>query len=319
MKRAPKIKVIFFGTPEFSVKPLLALMNDPGIEISAVVTQPDKPVGRKQEMLPSPVKIAVAGSGITILQPESVKNNNEFFELVKNLKPDFIVTAAYGKILPVELINIPKHYSINIHASLLPKYRGASPVEQALLNGDSETGITFIRMDEGMDTGDILLIQRLQIRPEDDNSMLRDRLSLLAAGLLPFLLKDIIEGEIRPIPQKNSLASYCKKIEKEDGEIKPAGSTAAQIANQIRALNPWPSTYLFYQGKRIKIISAESCASIKGLEAGHFETAGDQLFLGCMDDTRLKITNLQLEGKNPSSIQDFLRGHSNFFSKSPAR
>lgn len=314
-----KIKIVYFGTPEFAVPPLESLFNEPDFEVSCVITQPDKPVGRRQQLEPSAVKSFALANGINILQPDKIRKNQEFLELVTKMKPDFIITAAYGQILPSTLLQIPKFFCINIHGSLLPKYRGASPVEQALLNGDTVTGITFIKMDEGMDTGDILLTQRIQITPGDDNVSLRKKLSVLAAKLLPFLLKDIVENEYRCIKQDHKHASYCKKIEKSDGELNPVLLTAQEMVNRIKAFNPWPSTYIFHDQKRIKILDAEVYPLNAGLLPGQFSCSEGCLLVGGKDKTALNIKVLQVEGKKPSNSQDFMRGHSNFFSKSPAR
>jgi methionyl-tRNA formyltransferase len=306
MKKEEKIKIIYMGTPDFALFPLKALIEHPRFEILSVVTQEDKKVGRKQIMTPPPIKVLAQEANIPVLQPVNVKDS-EFIKLLENLKPDFIVTAAYGKILPKEILEIPKYSAINIHGSLLPKYRGASPIQQALLNGDKETGITIMQMSEEMDKGDIYLMKRLEIGKDDDLKTLAHKLSLTGAILLPFSLIDIALGSITPIPQEESKASYCTKIKKEDGEINWGKETSEQILNKIRAFSIWPNCHTFLEGKQFKILKAyEEDGKLK---PGEIEV---------IDETKISVgtkkgliipKEVQIEGKKPMQIEEFLRGY----------
>jgi methionyl-tRNA formyltransferase len=306
-----RLKVVFMGTPEFACPPLFELSNDPDIEIRAVVTAEDKPVGRKQVLTPPPVKVLALEKGIPVLQPAKLSGNTDFLELIRKLKPDFIVVTAFGKILKKELLDIPKYGCINLHGSLLPKYRGASPVEEALLNGDKETGISFIRMTETLDAGDILLLQRLHIEPTDEAASLRKKLSFMGARLLPYLLKDIVDGMITPIPQDESKATFCRKIRKEDGLLNLGTLTAKEVLNRIRAYSIWPQCNIVVGGKRVKILEAAADESRK-LETGKFTVENGALLMGTKNGVLLP-KRIQLEGKKPMEIQEFLRGNSNFF------
>jgi len=236
--------------------------------------------------------------------------------LIKGLKPDFIVVVAFGQILPQEILDIPKDGCINLHGSLLPKYRGASPIEESLLNGDAESGVTFIKMDRKLDNGNILLVQRIEIKPEDNAVTLRAKICIVGAQLLPFLLKDIKEGLITPIPQNHSKATFCRKISKEDGLIDLATMTARGILNRIRAYTPWPQCHLIKNGKRIKIIEAEidenSDNANQARPGGTLTLAPGKIGLGTKEGLLIPKF-IQLEGKKACSVQDFLRGNPEFF------
>lgn len=311
-----KIKIVYMGTPDFAVLPLQSLLNDDSFEISAVITQPDQKVGRKQLLTPSPLKIFALQQGLTVLQPEEINKNNQILTLLKSLKPDFMIVVAFGQILNNDLLGIAKYGAINIHGSLLPKYRGASPVEEALLNGDNVTGVTFIKMSERLDAGPILLIQRLTIAPQDNVLTLRKKLSLMAATQLPYLLKDIIEGVIQPIEQNNNNATFCRKIKKGNGIIDLNKMSAIQIHNMVRAYTPWPSAYLIADNKRLKILETElTDLQAKNLQPGQTIQLPDQKFALVTKEGALMINKVQLEGKNPTPIQDFLRGNKDFFKK----
>lgn len=310
------------GTPEFALAPLQALINDPEIEVQAVVTKEDKKVGRKQILTPPAAKILAIKFNIPVLQPVKLKNR-EFFELLKGLKPDFMVVVGYGKILPPEILEIPKFCCVNIHPSLLPKYRGATPVEEALLNGDTQTGVTTIKMDQGMDSGNILLTQKLEIKPEDSSIILYDKLFKLAAVLLPPLLRDYSEGLIKPIPQNHANATFCHKISKNDGLIDLNTMTAQQVVNMIRAYTPWRSCFLKVGDKTIKILEAtadattteQSASQTAKLAPGQVvNISKNEICLGTKKGLLIP-KKVQLEGKNPVLIQDFLRGYPDFFKK----
>ena len=308
----PDIKIVFMGTPDFSLPPLMALINNDNFDIQSVITQEDKKIGRKQVLTPPPVKILAEEYNIPILQPPSLKRNTELLDLLKGLKLDFIIVVAYGKLLPPEILEIPKFGCINIHGSLLPKYRGASPVEEAILNGNSETGITFIKMEEKLDAGPILMTQRIKIDPSDTSITLRDKLSGASALLLPDLLRDIYNESISPIAQKEENASYCHKIVKDDGEVDLEKNTATQIKNKLRAYTKWPGCYLNLNGKKLKLIEINidtDSAEAKSTKAKHLiELENNTIGIGTKEGLIIP-QKVQMEGKKEMSIQDFLRGN----------
>lgn len=310
-----KIKVVFMGTPHFALPSLQSLISDPDFNLQTVITQEDKKVGRKQTVTPPPVKLMAVLNNIPVLQPPTLRNNAEITSLIKGLKPDFIVVVAYGQILPPEILAIPRYGCINLHGSLLPKYRGASPVEESLLNGDPETGVTFIQMDSKLDSGDILLVRRVPVKPEDNAIILREKLCLVGGQLLPFLLRDIIDGIIIPIPQNHSKATFCRKIRKEDGLIKLEEMTAVEIVNRIRAYTPWPGCFIIHKGKRLKILEAaaeNNPPSLKALPGESVPASIDRIAIVTKKGLLIPKT-VQLEGKKALPVQDFLRGNPGFF------
>jgi methionyl-tRNA formyltransferase len=314
-----KIKVIFMGTPEFALAPLASLINADFIEVQAVVTQEDKPVGRKQVIMPPPVKVMALQNGIPVLQPSKINGNIEFEHALNQLEPDFFVVTAYGKILPKNILDIPSHGAINIHGSLLPKYRGASPVEEALLNGDPETGVTFIKMNEKLDAGDVIFTERVKILPEDTSESLRKKLSYLAAAQLPFVLKDILDEVINPLPQNEDFASYCRKINKSDGEINLLASTAKEVLNKIRAYSIWPKCHIIINGKILKILKAEIDADYICKPYESHKLLGKNSIGLCTKKGLLIPQKVQLEGKKETDIQEFLKGNAELFKKLPTR
>lgn len=309
---AGKLKTVFMGTPDFAVAPLLALAGDPDIKVIAVITQEDKKIGRKQIITPPAVKTAAIKLDIPVLQPSEYRNNKEIINLLKGLKPDFFVVTAYGQILPEEILKIPRYGCINIHGSLLPKYRGASPIESAIIHGDKETGISFMKMIKKMDAGPIYGIFRLQIDNNDNSLTLRQKLSLLAATHLPYMLKDIASGAIEPIEQEHAKATYCRKITKEDGYTDLNKQTADEIINMTRAYDPWPGCFLVFKEKKIRIIEAKSehekSKSVAPYEM--IEMGKNEIGIGTKKGLLIPL-KIQLEGKNPVSIQDFLLGNKN--------
>lgn len=305
-----KIKIVFMGTPEFAVAPLKALLDDTRFNVTMVVTQPDAPVGRKQLLTPPPVKELAIKYNIKVQQPETLRKNEDFLAILKSESPDFLVTAAYGKILPQTILDVPKFLPINIHGSILPKYRGASPIEEALLNGDKETGITYIKMGKGMDDGQVLQINKLPIIESDNNQILREKLSKLAAETVCDLLINIVENKITMVEQEHEKATYCGKIIKENGEIKPEIENAEKILNKIRAYTPWPSTFIIRNQKRYKLIDAiQVIKDVTKANVGDFFEYEKKLFLQTFDG-QIEVLRIQPEGKNAISAQDFLRGNS---------
>ncbi len=296
------------GTPDFSVPILDVLIMN--YNIIAVVTQPDKKVGRKQILTQSPVKKFALANKIEVLQPEKIKGNNEFICRIKDLNPDLIIVAAYGLILPKEILDIPKFGTINIHASLLPKYRGASPIQAAILNGDKETGVTIMLVNEKMDEGPMLAQKTITISNNDNLESLHDKLSALGANLLLEILPKYLSGQIQPKSQDNSQATYCQLITKDKGKI-DWHKSAQEIDRQIRAFTPWPGTWTNWQGKNLKILSASADGSTKltmTASAGEVFKTNTGLAIACGQGF-LEIFELQLEGKKPMTAKEFLNGN----------
>jgi methionyl-tRNA formyltransferase len=296
------MRIVFFGTPEFAVPSLKILAQVKGIEILSVVTQPDKAVGRKQEMTFPDVKKAALELKLPIIQPRTKK---ELEEALKDIKADFFIVIAYGMILTEKILNMPKYGVINVHASLLPKYRGASPIQECLLNGDKETGISIMKISKGMDEGDIFLIKRVPIENEDTTTTLFSKLAVTSSVILPLVLSDIVKGILSPLPQNNQKATYCRKIEKEDGKIN-WNKTAEEIKNMIRAYTPWPNVYTELSGKKIKILEAE--ISKDDLPPGKIALENNIIKIGTKKGSLIP-KKIQLEGKSPMDIKNFLNGY----------
>jgi methionyl-tRNA formyltransferase len=296
------MRLIFFGTPEFAVPALDALINSEH-EILAVVTQPDRRSGRGQHLSLPPAKEKAQSAGLTVLQPDKVRGS-AFLDALKKLNPEVIVTAAYGQLLPFDIIHLPKFGCINIHASLLPKYRGAAPINWAIINGEKVAGITMMLMDEGMDTGPILLQHEEAIRNDDTAGTLSQRLSLIGAEALLNTLDMLKNGLLHPMPQ-SGYASCAPMLKKADGLIKwyiPADN----ICNFIRGLNPWPGAYTFLEGKRVKILKA--MAAEGGGDAGViFSVKKDELLVGT-GNGMLSLIEVQPEGKHVMDISLFIQG-----------
>ena len=299
-------RIVFFGTPSFALPSLQALILGPE-EVVAVVTQPDRERGRGRKVVPPPVKELALQKGVFLLQPEKVEEE-PFQEAVKDLKTDLFIVVAYGQILPKSLLTIPKHGAVNVHGSLLPKYRGAAPIAWAVLNGEKKTGVTTMTMDEGMDTGDLLLQAEVPIGEEETTETLHDRLASLGAQMLMETLEKMKTGEIRPIPQDHSKATYAPMVKKEDGRIDWVRE-AEVIDRQVRAFHPWPGAHTRWQGRLLKIYRGEAR---KGKTTGK---AGTVLWVG-VDFIEVEtgrdsylIKEVQPEGKRRMSVQDFLAGH----------
>jgi methionyl-tRNA formyltransferase len=276
-------------------------------EVIAVVTQPDRERGRGRKVVPSPVKELALQKRIFLLQPEKVKEVS-FQEALKDLKPDLFIVVAYGQILPKSLLTLPKQGAVNVHASLLPKYRGAAPIAWALLNGEKETGITTMMMDEGMDTGDLLLQSKVPIGEDETTETLHDRLASLGAQTLMETLEGMKTGKIRSIPQDHSKATYAPMLKKEDGQIDWTRE-AEFIDRQVRAFHSWPGAYTGWQGRQLKIYGGEVRKGKKTGKAGTVLWVGtDFIEVETGWDSYL-IKEVQPEGKRRMSVQDFLAGH----------
>ncbi|MEA3464164.1 MAG: methionyl-tRNA formyltransferase [Patescibacteria group bacterium] len=303
-----KIKTIFIGTPDFGIPAFRALMQDKQFEIIAVITQLDKPVGRKQILTPPPIKIEAIKHKIPIFQPKEIADLQ--FE-IKNLKPEIIVVIAYAQLIPEQILNIPKFGCINVHGSLLPKYRGASVIQAPILNNDKQTGITIIKMDKGLDTGPILAQAAINIKSAETSETLYDKLSQLGADLLPGVLKKYIVGKIKPRPQDETKASYVKQIKKKYGLIDWA-RTAMEIERFVRAMASWPSAWIWWKNKRLKIITVQQQPlPINSYKQGKIFIYNSGLAVQCGKDA-LIIKKLQLEGKKEMNSDEFLKGHRDF-------
>ncbi|MDD3285773.1 MAG: methionyl-tRNA formyltransferase [Patescibacteria group bacterium] len=300
-----KIRTIFMGTPEFAVPGLQALLKSPDFEIVGVYTQPDKPVGRKMILTPPPIKTAALTKGLPIFQPEKI---NAEADNIRSLKPDLIVVIAYGKIIPQTILDIPQYGCVNVHASLLPKYRGASCLAAPILNGDEESGVTIMKMDAGMDTGDIIKQAGVKLSAKETLSSLHDRLSALGAEILADTLKEYINGTINPQKQDESQASYVPLIKKEDGRLQ-VNLSAAELERRIRAYNPWPGAFLLLNnGEKIKVLEADTEISANTRKIGEIYTKNGQLALNCGQDI-LFILKLQRENRKAMNASDFLKGN----------
>ncbi len=296
------MRILFFGTPAFAVPSLNALLQS-GEEVIAVVTQTDKRKGRGHVFSPSPVKEFALNKEIKMLQPSKIKDPL-FLAEISDLKPDLIVVVAYGKILPPQILNVASYGCINVHASLLPLYRGAAPVQCAIINGEKKTGITTMLMDEGLDTGDILLQEETEITDDDNAETLSKRLSETGASLLMKTIKGIKDGSINPFPQSGT-PSYARPLKKEAGMV-DWSKTATEIYNFIRGMYPWPCAYCYLHKERIKIIKGKVLKG-KGIP-GRIEKADSGEFIIGTGEGLLSIIELQPEGKSVMSAKAFLQG-----------
>ncbi len=296
------MKIVYLGTPNFAVAPLKKLIES-GYKIVAVITNRDKPVGRKQILTPPPVKVVAESFNIPVFQYDKIRV--EGVEDLKALNPDLMITCAFGQILPQEILDIPSLGVINIHASLLPKYRGASPIHYAILNGEKETGITIMKTDIGIDTGDVLLQKSLEIKEGETCGELFERLSLLGADAICEALPKIIDGIAKFVKQEDVFATHTKIIKKEMALI-DWSDTAENIFNKIRAFNPAPVAYCYYEGQPFKIFEAK----ILNIDApvGKIVKVDKELIIGCKNGA-ISLLKVQKAGGKPMFIQDFLRGN----------
>ncbi len=303
------MKVVFMGTPDFAVGTLEAIVGA-GHEVAAVVTQPDKPKGRGGVMAMSPVKECALSHGLTVLQPLKARNP-EFIEEIKAINPDVIVVVAFGQIIPSEIIHMPKYGCINVHASLLPKYRGASPIQWTVLDGCEYSGVTTMLMDEGIDTGDILETVTVKLDERETGGSLFDRLSLVGAKLLVETLDKAEAGQLHPVKQDDSQSSYVRMIDKSFG-LMDFTQPVEVLERKVRALNPWPSAFTHMDEKLLKIWDATVIQdnNVKAGDYGKVKTDGKTCFMVACDGGYLSVNELQLEGKKRMKVEDFLRGYS---------
>jgi len=320
------LRIIFCGTPAFGLPSLKILLADPEFRVEAVITQPDRPRGREQNLAPSPIKNGALAAAVQIYQPEKIKSP-EAADFLRRIAPDAIVIIAYGQIIPRGLLEIPRLGWINLHGSLLPRYRGAAPIQRSILNGDNRTGLTTMKIDAGLDTGPILEQLEMQIGADETAPQLMARMADAGAPLLIRTLRGLDSGNVQPIPQDNSLATFAPPLKKEKGLIDWA-TPASEIYNRIRAFDPWPGTYTHFRGRLCHIWGrpaqhAESTASVEGAaNAAHSgspaisiapepgtiaENRGD-IRVACGEGTWLRIEYLQPEGRKRMAAREFANG-----------
>jgi methionyl-tRNA formyltransferase len=299
-----KLRTIFIGTPSFALPSLKALFGDSFFELLAVITQPDRPVGRNQVLVAPPVKEAALDYRIPVLQPEKI---SEAYDAIASLRPDIIILVAYGQIIPKKILDLPRLGCINVHGSLLPKYRGAAVIQAPIINGDQETGVTIMKMDEGLDTGPIIAQASLMLAVDETAQSLFPKIAELGAKTLLPALKRYAAGGIKLAIQDEKLASYVKMIKKDDARINWTKS-AAEIERLTRAMAPWPGAWTKWQDKILKITAVDAdFLKINQYQSGQVFLSGNRLVVQCGIDG-LVVSRLQLEGKNELSAEEFLRG-----------
>jgi len=303
------MRVVFMGTPEFAVMPLEYLISG-GFEMVAVYTQPDKLAGRGQLKVSSPVKGVALHSGLPVIQPVNFRTG-EVVEQLAGFKPDLVVVAAFGQILPQSVLDIPKYGCVNIHGSLLPKFRGPSPVAAAIMAGSEYTGVSIMLMDKGMDTGPVLSRAQISVSPLDTAGSLTRKLSRIGAQLLLDVLPRWLKGGITPQPQDNAEATYSRMISKKDGEI-DWHLPALDLWRRVRAFQPWPGCYTYWQGRQLKVLDAVPVAREETGEIGKVLALSKDMFGVKTGDGILGVSKVQLEGKRAMSAAEFLRGQRQF-------
>ncbi len=299
--------VVFMGTPDFAVPALQALIDSPEYDVKLVISQTDKPQGRKQIMTPPPVKQLALQYGLEVFQPTSLKSEDAFNKIA-DCAPDFIVVSAYGKILTKQILELPKYGCVNLHGSLLPKYRGAAPIQWSVINGDKVTGVTTMLMDVGIDTGDILFTSIKNIDENETAGEVFDALAELCPELLLKTMKALECGSVKPVKQDESSATYVSVLSKEMSII-DWNKSADTIHNLVRGLNPWPVARTNYKDKILKIYSTQICDKKTELPAGSVFTENGKIIVVCKDFTTLCLNEIQLEGSKRMCSEDFLRGH----------
>ena len=301
------MRLIFCGTPAFAV-PTLRALRAAGHGIELVLCQPDRPSGRGLALTVPPVKQAALEAGIEVLQPEKIRNNAELRLRLEAIQPDAIIVVAYGRLIPPWMLELPRYGNLNLHGSLLPKYRGAAPIQWAVANGETVTGVTTMRLDEGMDTGDMLLRRELPVGSADTAEDLFPRLAALGAPLMVETLAGLEAGTIAPQKQNSNLATLAPLLTRDDGRIDPSRS-AQSIFDRWRGFQPWPGAWTTVRGKKLTLHRLTFARSVEAGEAGVFRVEGDRLFFTAGDGASLEVTELQLEGKRRMAVADLLRGH----------
>lgn len=304
------LRTVFMGTAELACASLKALLDSPEFEVLGVVTQPDRPKGRDLKLQPSPVKTIATAAGLPVWQPERARHP-DFLQQLAALQLDVLVVAAYGQILPQAMLDLPRFGGVNVHASLLPKYRGAAPIQWAILNGDAETGVTIMKMAAGLDTGDMLRWQTIPILPEDTAATLHDRLAALGAELLVPTLVDYTNGRITPQPQNEAGATYARKITKDDGRLDWT-QPARKLWNQVRAFTPWPGAFTTLNegtAKRLLKMFSVTLEENRSGSAGEILQADKTGLVVACGQGALRIQGLQLEGGRKMTTAELLAGH----------
>ncbi|MCB8965467.1 MAG: methionyl-tRNA formyltransferase [Chloroflexota bacterium] len=306
-------RIVFMGTPEFAVPSLQALIATQNVV--GVVTQPDRPAGRGRQLRPSPVKEVAIAAGIPVYQPKSLRKEETAVPL-QEWQPDLIVVAAFGQILRAHVLDLPPLGCLNVHASLLPRWRGAAPIQYAIMAGDTETGVTLMKMDVGLDTGPTYVQQAIPIRPRETAASLHDRLADLGGQVLRTYLPDVISGRLPAIPQDDNAFTYAPMIQKDEGTLR-WGKTAVELDRHIRAMTPWPGAYTTWKGVQLKILEAEPV--LRDLPAGHpgevvqrTSPNGQTSVLVLTVSGGLALQTVQLAGKRAIAVQDFVRGQPDF-------
>ena len=299
--------LVFCGTPMFAV-PTLEKLVDTGFSVKLVVTQPDRASGRGMELAASRVKRAALERGLPIVQPDKIRSNSEFRALLEIIQPEAIIVVGYGRIIPQWMIDLPKLGNLNLHASLLPRYRGAGPIQWAIANGESVTGVTTMRIDAGLDTGDVLLQVEEEIRSEDTALTLSPRLAHRGAEMMISTLAGLANGTIHPQPQDSSKATLAPILKREDGLI-DFSRTATEAWNRLRGFQPWPGAFTSFRGKTLHLHGAAPAPEVALVQAGYFVVEKDRLLLGFAHGSTLEIMELQMEGKKRMSARDFANGY----------
>lgn len=301
------MKLVFCGTPQFAV-PSLERLAATGFDVQLVVTQPDRPQGRGMELTAPPVKQSALKLGLPIVQPEKIKKNEEFQAQLKELNPDAIIVVGYGRIIPPWMLELPRYGNINVHASLLPKYRGAAPIQWAIANGEKITGVTTMLLNEGLDTGDILQQREIEIEDQATSVTLSPRLAELGADLLVETMHGLAQSKVTPTPQDHSRATLAPILKKEDGLV-DFNRTAQEIHNRLRGFQPWPGAYTQFRGKNLKFVSVAPAGAHQEKVPGELFVENDHLCVVCSGNTTLQLVTLQLEGKKAMSAREFINGY----------
>ena len=309
--------LVFCGTPRFAV-PTLEKLAEAGHSVPLVVTQPDRPRGRGMEVAVSPVKNAATRLGIVVLQPGTIKNNAEFRSQLAAIRPDAIIVVGYGRIIPQWMIDLPRLGNLNLHASLLPKYRGAAPIQWAIANGESVTGVTTMRIDAGLDTGDILMQREIAIGLQDTAETLGPKLASIGADLMVETLRGLETGQVRPAPQDHAQATLAPILNKEDGRMDFSRS-ATHLFNRLRGFQPWPGAFTTFKGKTLQVHRAQPRQHAAKLTPGEVAVEGTRLLVGCGEGfgkdkgknagTALELIEIQVEGKRRMTAQEFINGY----------
>jgi methionyl-tRNA formyltransferase len=305
------MNLVFCGTPRFAV-PTLGRLVEAGHSVPLVVTQPDRPRGRGMELAISPVKDAAKRLGVAVVQPAAVKNNPDFHDQLAALHPDAIIVVGYGRIIPQWMIDLPRLGNLNLHASLLPKYRGAAPIQWAIASGELLTGVTTMLIDAGLDTGDILQQREIPIALQDTAETLGSKLAFMGADLMVETLRGLENGQVRPKPQDHAQATLAPILKKEDGRMDFARS-ANELFNRLRGFQPWPGAFTAFKGKTLQVHRAKPAQHAVNLTPGQIAINGPHLLVGCGRDKNsasvLELIEIQLEGKRRMTAQEFINGY----------